>query len=535
MTSTLTEKPGKKKLLGKTEPRLWTRPLRPLNEETSLGYEAIEFSEDLLGRPLHPWQKWFLIHSLELAPGSFVSDEYPVLRFKTVVLMVARQNGKSYLMSTRLLWRMIMWRGPEIDDPLVLGSANKLPTAKEILELSYKALVRSPKLKDEVDHMSNTNGQEQIRLRNGSRYKIEAASDDGGRGLSVLDLGFDELRQQKDWAPWSALTNTTNARHSSQIIGVSNAGEAKSDVLRSLRQRGIDELDRWKSYMKSGGDPEAWKDQNPNGYATLGLFEYSAPDDCDIWDREGWAYANPSMGHTNGPTEDTIAAAASLVGTAGKGMPEHKFRTEILCQWVNAAVEGPFSQDEIDQCTDPDSEIDPASPIVVSADVSADRGMSYVAVAGFREDGDPHIEIIAQRAYTEWLPDYLENKLTFPPRAIVVQGKGAPISSLIEFFEKRGIEITTCEGSALPASCGQLADRVTQGTVHWRDQSILLNALKEAVKKHYGDVWSWNRDKSPVDVAPLCAATFALWGLYNAGEATRKKTAYSEDYGRWWE
>ena len=48
------------KLQGKTEPRLWTRPLRELTPETSLGFECIEFSEKILGRPLHPWQKWFL-------------------------------------------------------------------------------------------------------------------------------------------------------------------------------------------------------------------------------------------------------------------------------------------------------------------------------------------------------------------------------------------------------------------------------------------------------------------------------------------
>src|SRR5699024_10637288 len=73
-------------------------------------------------------------------------------------------------------------------------------------------------------------------LMNGSRYKCEAASDDAGRGLSVTDLAFDELRQQRDWDSWSALTNTTNARFSSQTIAVSNAGTDKSNVLRGDRK-----------------------------------------------------------------------------------------------------------------------------------------------------------------------------------------------------------------------------------------------------------------------------------------------------------
>lgn len=523
------------KLLGREEPRLWTRPLRPLTPDTSLGFDAIEFSEGILKRPLHPWQKWFLVHSMELAPGSYTWDDYPEFRFKTVVLLVARQNGKSYIMSTRLLWRMLMWSSPHVEDTLVLGVAHKLPAAKEILELSYKAFTRSNYLMGKVEAMSNTNGQEQLKLTNGSRYKIEAASDDGGRGLSVDDVGFDELRQQKEWSAWSAITNTTNARFSSQVIGVSNAGEAKSDVLRSLRERAIEEISKYEEFIEGGGNPDDWQHQDPNGPTTLGLFEYSAPEGCDLWDRQGWAQANPSLGHPGGPTERTIAAAAELVGEQGQGMPEHKFRTEILCQWVNVAVDGPFTQEQLDQCKDSTSFIAENSPIVVGVDTSADRKNSYVAVAGFRPDGLPHVEVITERPYTEWLPEFLAEKLTFTPRAVVAQGRGAPISSVIDFIEKKGVEVTRCQASDLPASCGQFSDRVVQGNVRWGDQPILETALQQAFKKNYGDVWSWDRDKSPVDVAPLCAVTFALWGLYNVEPELEKETVYGDDYGEWWE
>lgn len=521
------------KLLGKTEPRIWTRPLRPLTPETSLGFEAVEFSEDYLGRPLHPWQKWFLIHSMELAPGSHTSDEYPTFRFKQVILLVARQNGKSYIMSTRLLWRMIMWDGPEIEDPLILGVAHKLPAAKEILQLAHKALTRSEKLHNYLVKLSNTNGQEEMSLTNGSRYKIEAASDDGGRSLSVTDLGFDELRQQKEWSAWSALTNTTNAIHSSQVIGVSNAGEAKSDVLRSLRSRGIAEVEEYFKFVADGGAEEDWVHAREQGYATLGLFDYSAPDGASIWDREGWAQANPSLGYPHGPTEETIAALASLVGKPGEGIPEHKFRTENLCQWVALAVDGPFKEEELERCLDPESYIAEDSPISLAVDVSRDRSMGYVAVAGFRPDGEPHVEVIAKRAYTEWIPKYLSEELAFTPSAVVVQGRGAPASSIIPFIEDEGVTIDKCEGSDLPASCGQLSDRIVRGTLHWGEQPALITALKQAVQKKYGDIWSWDRDKSPVDIAPLCAATFALWGLYNV-EREDKVSVYDEDYDGWW-
>ena len=84
-------------LRGSEKPRIFTPPLRRLTRSTSKGFECIEFAEDILEIKLLPWQKWLLIHALELNPdGSF--------RFRTVVLLVARQNGKSTLMLVLALY-----------------------------------------------------------------------------------------------------------------------------------------------------------------------------------------------------------------------------------------------------------------------------------------------------------------------------------------------------------------------------------------------------------------------------------------------
>lgn len=516
------------KLQGKTEPRLWTRPLRALTPETSLGFECIEFSEKILGRPLHPWQKWFLIHSMELKPGSYTSDEYPEFRFKTVILLVARQNGKSYIMSTRMLWRMFLWTGKEVNPPLIMGTAHKLGLAEEILDLSYKAIQASRHLNKHLGHRSNVNGDKHFALKNGARYRCSAASDDGGRGFSVTDLAFDELRQQRDWEAWSAMLSTTNAVFSSQVIAVSNAGEAKSDVLRSLRNKALTELEGWK---RAQGTGDEYAPEDP----TLGLFEYSAEDECDIWDREGWAQSNPSLGYEHGPSEETLASLASLVGEPGAGMPEHKFRTENLCQWVQIAKDGLFKVEDVEACTEEGSEIAPDSPLYIAVDTSKDRGMTYIAVAGWRQDGLPHVEVITKRAYTEWVAEFLAEKLTFTPEAVIFQGRGAPASTLIDFVEKKGVEVTRCEGTNLPNACGQFYDRVIGHSIRWGNQPDLLLALAETQIKTMGDSWVFNRDKSPVDIAPLCAVMLALWGLANGVKQETKTSAYADDaYTEWW-
>src|SRR5699024_8857312 len=164
-------------------PRLFTPPLRELTDVCSFGFEAIEVAETLLGERLYPWQRWFLKHSLELAQGSHTYDEFPKLRYSTVLLLVARQCGKSFIMSRRLLWRLLMWQGPEAEPSLILVAAHKLSVVLEIMELAARSVNRS-KIHKEIVTWNRGARQQLLEFKNGARYKCEAASDYGGRGLS---------------------------------------------------------------------------------------------------------------------------------------------------------------------------------------------------------------------------------------------------------------------------------------------------------------------------------------------------------------
>ena len=525
------------KLKGKAVPRLWTRPLRELTPLTTFGFEAIKFAERDLGLSLHPWQKWFLLHSLELEPGYETGDPRPKLRYETVVLLVSRQNGKSFVLSARLLWRMFTWKNRE-KELLILSTAHKLSLAEEILDAAHRTVSIS-EMHDKIMQRSNTNGNKFFKLENGAKWKCEAASDDGGRGLTVTDLAFDELRQQRDWSAWAAMTNTTNAVWSAQTIAVSNAGEAKSEVLRSLRAKALEEMEARAAAEKHGED---YSPSDPS----LGLFEWSAPDDCDIWDTDGWRQANPSLGYPDAITGDVLASKAALVGEPGAGLPEHKFRTENLCQWVNVTADSLFSSEELDACLDPESMIAPDSPVYLSVDVSRDRKMTSLSIAGFRDDGKPHVEFVTQRAFTEWVPDFLANGLAFKPAAVIMQGRGCAASSLIPFIEQAGTPVVRCEGGDLPNAYGLFYDRVMEKSVSWIEQETLIGALSEIRTKSTGDAFLFNREKSPVDIAPACAAAFALWGLLNSVAGAKKESAYNsgemwykqeeaeDEGGKWW-
>src|SRR5579859_6171686 len=107
-----------RKLLGKTQPRLWTPPLRKLTRATSHGYSVCDFA-DAISEPLLPWQKWHAVHAMEVTPDGFY-------RFRVVIVLVARQSRKSSAKRTISLWRLHMER-----TKLILGIAQDVSLARE--------------------------------------------------------------------------------------------------------------------------------------------------------------------------------------------------------------------------------------------------------------------------------------------------------------------------------------------------------------------------------------------------------------------
>lgn len=101
---------------GKTEPRIWTPPLRKLTRETSLGFAFCDFCE-VLGVELLPWQKWLAVHALETV------DEGAGwrFRFRYVLILISRQNGKTYF---EVLMNVFFTYG--LKSQLVLGTAQNL-------------------------------------------------------------------------------------------------------------------------------------------------------------------------------------------------------------------------------------------------------------------------------------------------------------------------------------------------------------------------------------------------------------------------
>lgn len=468
-TSPSSEKPvaparRKRKLYGRTEPRLFTPPLRTLTRRTSKGYEVAEFA-DMIGEPLLPWQRWCAIHALETVPGGG-------FRFRVIIILVARQNGKSQLKRTITLWRMYMER-----PMLILGVAQDLSLAREQWNMCIDTIKASPDLSAELGTVRNVNGDEWFKA-SGSRYKIGAANRSAGRGLSIGELNIDELREQRKWDAWSAVSKTTQAVEDAQIWAMSNAGDDQSVVLNQLRDAAL-----------SGRDP------------SIGLFEWSAEDDCELDDTAAWRQANPALGYL-------ISEAA--IRTAMITDPPAVFRTEVLCQKVDQ-LQGAIDYTGWRACEDPQGTMDPyRRHLTACLDVAPDGQHVTFAVAAKQPDGVIRVEIVKAWPNTDEvradLPDLLKR---VKPRVLgwFPNGPAGAIAPMLR--NAKGAQ--ELSGGKVSEACQALADLVrTRGILHPGDP--LLDAhVKAAEKLPSGDGWRFGRKGSNQHVDAAYAAAGAAY------------------------
>jgi Phage Terminase len=428
---------------------------------------VIDFAERL-GVKLMPWQKWVLAHGLELRKDG-------TYRFRTVVILVSRQNGKTTLLAVLVLWRLL-----HDGARLCLSSSTNLDYARE----AWEGAVEMAEGSDEVAPLfqwppRRANGQQTFTTKTGARYKIASSNRRGGRSLSV-DLGIaDELREHATWDAWAALDGTLTARPDPQLWALSNAGDDTSVVLNHLRDQAVGAI------------------ETGVGDDSLALFEYSASDDCDLDDRAAWAQANPALGVTI--TERT------LEGKAAK-LPAPVFRTEHLCQRV-AALDPAVPADAWVGCEDPSSTLARLRDRVACClDVSPDLAHVTLAAAAVGGDGLTRVELVAAWESTDAARRDLPELLARVKPRVLGWFPGGPAAALAaELKGRRGAqELTAAE---VPAVCQGFAEQVIARRVRHAMDPLLTTQVGAVSKLAVGDGWRFTRRG-----AGHCDAAYAAAG-----------------------
>jgi hypothetical protein len=484
------------KLYGSEAPRLWTPPARVLTPRTSHGFAAAKFAEDLLGVTLIPWQRWMLEHALELRPDG----RY---RFRNVVVLVGRQNGKSTLIQTMALWKLFVSKAA-----LVVGTSTNLDIAEESWMACVDIAEGVPELAREVAEVIKGSGKKQLVLSSGSRYKVQTANRRGGRGLSADLVILDELREHQHWDAWSACTKTTMARPKSQVWSLSNAGDDKSVVLNHMVEIG-------RANLTTESD--------------LGFFEYSADPatDCDCGGRvtkrhskacalrgaDARRFSNPSLGYL---------IDESALDSALDTDPVEVYLTENLCVRVESMERPLIPKDVWFSCLDINSTIREdeemtGRPPCLGVAVGMDRSTAAVAVAGQRADGLPHVEVIRHAGGVGWLAEYLLEMQERYGWEVVLDPAG-PQGALPPLLDEAGVSYRMLSTAEYAAACLGFYDDVLANQLRHLGQPAADDVIPALRQRDVGDGgWGWGRKNSHADISPIEAETVALFG-HRTGE-----------------
>lgn len=478
--------------------------LEALSFRSPAGQEAIELC-DSVGLHLDDTQQLAMHHSLvEDHEGRWESFE--------VVLNEARQNGKGGWIEGRELSGVLLF-----GDRLVIHTAHLFRTAEEGFIRLDQLFEGSYDISRRIRKVSRGNGEQAFWFFNGARILFLARSADGGRGLSGDLVVMDEAMKLRA-APIGALLPVLSARPNPQMVYAGSAGLGDdSEQLGSLRARalaGTDSPDPSLTYIEYSIDPhvkECARDER------TGAVTCADHDDRD--DVRSFARANPSLGR-----RIRVSAVEREMAT---------LRPDIFDRERLGVGDYPAAKDETwlilaEQAwralADEDSEIE--GRVAFAADINPERTAGSIAVAGRREDGRFHTEVMEHRLGTAWMvPWLLERVDRWKPAALVIDAAGAAgalIAPLETEWDKRaergGIErpeyqqVVRPTGREVGQAYGQWREAVTEDGLRYMPNPALDSAVAGAKERALGEAKALTRTASSVDISPLVATTLAAWG-----------------------
>jgi phage terminase large subunit-like protein len=439
----------------------------------------VEALADAIGLPLLPWQSHLFDHALAIDPKT------GKWRHTEVAAVVSRQQGKTHALRMRVLAGLYLFGEREL-----VGTAQDRQLARETFRGIVEVIESTPELSREVKSVRWANGQEELALKTGQRYRIVAPTPSAARGYANDFVHIDEVREQTDFDLWAAIRPTINTRraatdHGPQVWLTSNAGHADSVLLLQVRRMALEAIEKRKP-------------------TTSAYLEWSAPEDSNVDDPKAWAQANPALGKLI--DLDTIRALRAST-------PEPVFRTEQLCQFVDT-MDAWLPAGTWEACLDETVTIpEEARGLVV---FGVDRSPSWdscTVVAAARVEDRVAVEVVkhwdagvSEQALLDYLVGLADR---WQPKAIA--GEDLMLKDTLDKLEehyRRGIH--RVRGADVSRACSALYQDVTIKTLAHPGDELLDDHIRAAARKDLGDSWRLSRRHSARHIDAAMALAFAI-------------------------
>lgn len=471
-------------LVGRQEPVI--RSVSPY--VSTSGPEAVALAHKA-GLVLDPWQQYALRDALgERTDGRWSAFE--------VALIVARQNGKGGFFEARVLAGLFL-----LDERLIMYSAHEFKTAQEMFRRIEALIDGTAMMRKRVKAVSRSKGDEGIELTTGQRVRFLARSKNSGRGFSGDCNILDECQNLADDSV-DALMPTMSARPNPQLLYGGSAPDkdiAPCDHIARVRRRAL-----------AGGDPSLayleWSADLCDDTCPADCSDHDDPDDPLVW-----AKTNPALGIRI--TVEHVARERESMGAKG-------FARERLSvgNWpVEEADHWSVIPEDVWLAL-ADAESQAVGPIAYGVDGAPGGTHTAIGVAGTREDGLGHSEVIDHRRGTGWVLERAQRlDERWNPVGWVIDPRG-PVGFLAKKFEDAGLNVIRTSAADVAHSTDSLiaatgAQDGDEPTFRYVPKAVLDTAVAGADTSPLGDGRKWNRKTPLVDISPLVAITLARLGL----------------------
>jgi phage terminase large subunit-like protein len=389
---------------------------------------------------------------------------------------VARQNGKSHLLSMRILAGLLLW-----NERLIVATAQSREVALETFRNVVGLLESSPKYVAQIKGVTRSYGREELVMRNGCRYRLVAPTSGGARGFTSHLAIVDELREHKTYDAYAAISYTTTVPRG-QLWFASNAGDQTSLVLNDMRRMAL-----------------AQSEPGPIYYA-----EWSADPHLDVDDPKAWAQANPSLGHL---------VDAEVIAGRLKTDPRPVFETEALCRWVDV-LDSPWPPNAWADCGDLELEITLGAPTFLAVDVSIDRRHAALVAVQVLDDDRLGVHLL-ETWKADGAIDELQIAGAIAPIARKLHARSVAFdrytaAGIASRLASVGIPVGDCSGAQFAQACDELLSSMVHGRLVHAGQTALDEHVLSCVKKPVSDGgWRIVRRQSAGPIAGAVALAMA--------------------------
>lgn len=436
--------------------------LRPIELAWSVATPGFKFDD---------WQIELMRRVTELLPSG-------ELRWRSCLISMGRQNGKSEIVGALSIWALLRQPGA-----YSVGVASTAEQARIVFDRVYRVIAANPELERRMSKLTETRG---IKTLDGSRYEIKASNANTLQGIPV-SVGIVDEVHLVDAKVWDALASGTGSRVDTLLVGITTAGDENSELLTRLY---------------ANADKAIAGDLPRFGAWIWEASEAIVPDDDDKLIAL-LMEANPAL--------QSGRIDPKLLLDDVRALPTDEIIRYRLNRFIQSGTKTFIPAELWQKCERPFGAALPQGKFVFAVDRTPDWEHASVAVA-VKVDDVIYTELVASinKPSLEQLIFIFGQLMSHSPRAIIVDGY--TLRDLYKELKIRGYPAETATLADVVNASSMFYARLARKTLQHGGDPLLSIQIPRTVRKMVGEGFRVSRRDSAVEIDAVMATLMATFG-----------------------